>query len=159
MSCIYGPHQYGNEDQGWVAHFLIRTLDCIPVTIFGDGCQVRDILFADDLVDAMILAQQSMHLLSGQAFSIGGGPQNTISILELLDKIQNLHGHTPPIKFASWRSADQKYYVSDISNFSALTGWSPKVSINEGIKILYSWLKENKRPLIHCDTQPVPFTL
>lgn len=159
MSCIYGPHQYGNEDQGWVAHFLIRALDCIPVTVFGDGCQVRDILFVDDLIDAMILSQQYMHLLTGQAFSIGGGPLNTISILELLDQIQSIHGHTPPIKFASWRSSDQKYYVSDISNFSKLTGWSPKVSVNEGIKMLYSWLKKNKEPLIHCEEpQPVPLS-
>ncbi len=159
MSCIYGPHQYGNEDQGWVAHFLIRALDCIPVTVFGDGCQVRDILFVDDLIDAMVLAQQNVHLLTGRAFSIGGGPQNTISILELLDHIQSIHGHTPPIKFTSWRSSDQKYYVSDISTFSKITGWNPKVSVTDGIKILYSWLKDNREPSIHSEApQSMPFS-
>ncbi len=144
MSCIYGPHQFGNEDQGWVAHFIIRALDCVPVTVFGDGCQVRDILFVDDLIDAMIIAQSELPLLSGQAFAIGGGPDNTLSLIELLDQIQKMHGHTPPIKFASWRVGDQKYYVSDTSKFTEMTGWKPKVNVSEGLEKLYLWLKTAK---------------
>ncbi|HEY0729807.1 MAG TPA: NAD-dependent epimerase/dehydratase family protein, partial [Pyrinomonadaceae bacterium] len=92
MSCIYGPHQYGNEDQGWVAHFVIRSITGKPIIIYGDGKQVRDILFIEDLVDAFLLAQQYMQQLSGSAFNIGGGPANTISLLELLDLITELHG-------------------------------------------------------------------
>ena len=77
MSCIYGPHQFGTEDQGWVAHFLIRAMQGRPITIYGDGQQVRDILFVDDLVDAMLRAQAGMPGLSAHAFNIGGGPRNT----------------------------------------------------------------------------------
>ena len=85
MSCIYGPHQFGNEDQGWVAHFLIRALKGEPITLYGDGRQVRDILYVEDLVDAFLLAQAEMPRLSGQAFNMGGGPGNTISLKDLLD--------------------------------------------------------------------------
>ncbi|HVF23906.1 MAG TPA: NAD-dependent epimerase/dehydratase family protein, partial [Pyrinomonadaceae bacterium] len=117
MSCIYGPHQYGNEDQGWVAHFVIRALNGEPITIYGDGKQVRDILFIDDLVDAFLLAQQHMKKLSGNAFNIGGGPQNTISLLELLDLLSELHGGELSVHFEDWRAADQRYYVADTNKF------------------------------------------
>ena len=140
MSCIYGPHQYGNEDQGWVAHFVIRSVTGKPITIYGDGKQVRDILFIDDLVDAFLLAQQHMRRLSGSAFNIGGGPANTISLLELLDLITELHGGDLSIEFESWRAADQRYYVADTSKFAAMTGWKPKVGVREGIRRLYEWL-------------------
>src|SRR5688572_4926780 len=109
MSCIYGPHQHGNEDQGWVAHFVIRALNGEPITIYGDGKQVRDILFIDDLVDAFLLAQQHMKKLSGNAFNIGGGPQNTISLLELLELLGELHGGELSVHFEDWRAADQRY--------------------------------------------------
>src|SRR6185437_10730839 len=87
MSCIYGPHQFGTEDQGWVAHFLIRALEGEPITLYGDGMQVRDVLFVDDLVDAFLLARKHMDRIYGQAFNIGGGPANTLSLLELVDLI------------------------------------------------------------------------
>ncbi|HKS10001.1 MAG TPA: NAD-dependent epimerase/dehydratase family protein [Pyrinomonadaceae bacterium] len=140
MSCIYGPHQYGNEDQGWVAHFVIRSLTGKPITIYGDGKQVRDILFIEDLVDAFLLAQQHMRRLSGSAYNIGGGPANTISLLELLDLITELHGGELSIEFESWRAADQRYYVADTSKFAALTGWNAKVGVRDGVKRLYEWL-------------------
>jgi CDP-paratose 2-epimerase len=140
MSCIYGLHQFGNEDQGWVAHFLIRALEDAPITIYGDGKQVRDILFVEDLVDAFLLAHQNMEHLSGQSFNIGGGPRNTISLLELIDTIERLRGRPPAISFNNWRSADQQYYVSDIRKFSNATGWAPRVSAIEGIRRLYDWL-------------------
>jgi CDP-paratose 2-epimerase len=143
MSCIYGLHQFGNEDQGWVAHFLIRTIADAPITIYGDGKQVRDILFIDDLVDAFLLAQEKMKDLSGQAFNIGGGPRNTISLLELLQIIQDVHGKKPEVQFAEWRAADQQYYVSDTRKFAQATGWKPKVSVTQGVGRLYHWLLEN----------------
>jgi CDP-paratose 2-epimerase len=141
MSCIYGPHQYGNEDQGWVAHFVIRSLSGKPITIYGDGMQVRDILFIDDLVDAFLLAQQHMKKLAGNAFNIGGGPTNSISLLELLDLLAGLHGGDISVCFENWRAADQRYYVADTSKFSGLTGWAPRVTVHEGVRRLYDWIR------------------
>ncbi len=141
MSCIYGPHQYGNEDQGWVAHFVIRSMLGKPITIYGDGMQVRDILFIDDLVDAFLLAQQHMKKLAGNAFNIGGGPANSISLLDLLDLLAELHGGDVSVRFEDWRAADQRYYVADTSKFSALTGWQPRVPVQEGVRRLYEWLR------------------
>ena len=146
MSCIYGPHQYGNEDQGWVAHFLIRSISGKPITIYGDGMQVRDILFIDDLVDAFLLAQQHMKKLAGGAFNIGGGPANTISLLELLDLLADLHGGDVSVRFEDWRAADQRYYVADTTKFSTLTGWQPQVSVHEGVRRLYEWIRTGDVP-------------
>lgn len=145
MSCIYGPHQFGNEDQGWVAHFLIQAVDNAPITIFGDGRQVRDVLFVEDLVEAFLLAQQHMNQLTGQVFNIGGGPGNTTSLLELMDLIAHLHGHRPDVRFADWRSADQPYYVSDIRKFCDATRWVPKVDVQTGVRRLYEWLQESRQ--------------
>ncbi len=143
MSCIYGPHQCGNEDQGWVAHFLLCALSGHPITLYGDGCQVRDVLYVDDLVDALKLAQTRIDSLSGKAFNIGGGPQRTTSLLELMNLIEELHGTAPKLEFSKWRAADQRYYVSDISRFTRATGWSPKVGVREGVSRLYRWLSES----------------
>ena len=141
MSCIYGPHQYGNEDQGWVAHFVIRSLAGKPITIYGDGMQVRDILFIEDLVDAFLLAQQHMKKLAGNAFNIGGGSANSISLLELLDLLAELHGGDLSVRFEDWRAADQRYYVADTSKFRGLTSWQPRVGVHEGVRRLYEWIK------------------
>jgi len=140
MSCIYGPHQCGTEDQGWVAHFVIRALQDEPVTIYGDGLQVRDVLFVDDLVDAFLLAQSHMDRVSGRAFNMGGGPASTTSLLELLDRIEALHGGRPRFERDAWRAADQRYYVSDTRRFRALTGWQPKTALTTGLMALYQWL-------------------
>ena len=148
MSCIYGPHQFGNEDQGWVAHFLIRALENSSITIYGDGRQVRDVLFVEDLVEAFLLAQQHIDSLTGQVFNIGGGPSNATSLLELMEIIGELHGQRPPVCQADWRAADQQYYVSDTRKFSEATGWSPKVGVRAGIGLLYQWLQEFHRPLL-----------
>ena len=144
MSCIYGLHQFGNEDQGWVAHFLIRALEEQGITIYGDGRQVRDVLFVEDLVDAMLLAHQNIGQLSGKVFNMGGGPQNTTSLLELLDTIESLHESEPKVEFRDWRPADQQYYVSDTRRFSAATGWRAQVPVKEGIQRLYEWLREGR---------------
>ena len=141
MSCIYGPHQYGNEDQGWVAHFVIRSISHKPITIYGDGMQVRDILFIDDLVDAFLLAQQHMKRLAGNAFNIGGGPTNSISLLELLDLLAEVNGGDVSVRFEDWRAADQRYYVADTTKFSRLTGWEPRVPVHEGVRRLYEWIR------------------
>ena len=143
MSCIYGPHQFGNEDQGWVAHFLIQALKNKPITLYGDGKQVRDILFVKDLVDAYLLAMENIDQISGNAFNMGGGVQNTISLLELCDLIGDISGEKPQIRFDDWRQSDQKYYVSDFSKFNAVTDWMPAVGIKEGVQRLYNWLREN----------------
>jgi CDP-paratose 2-epimerase len=146
MSCIYGPHQYGNEDQGWVAHFAIRAIENKPISIYGDGKQVRDVLFVEDLVDAFLLAQQHMPKITGQAFNIGGGPDNTTSLLELLELIGDFQGQKIPLQFGDWRPGDQHYYVSDIRKFKEATGWYPKNSVQEGVLKLYKWL---------CDTRGI----
>jgi CDP-paratose 2-epimerase len=143
MSCIYGPHQFGTEDQGWVAHFLIRAIEGQPITLYGDGMQVRDILCVDDLLEALLIAQVHMPKLSGQAFNIGGGPSQAISLLELIDLIAELHGESPAIDFADWRPGDQRYYVSDTRKFRAATGWAPHVGVHQGVKLLYQWLLES----------------
>lgn len=143
MSCIYGPQQCGNEDQGWVAHFLLRALQNRDITLFGDGMQVRDALFIEDLVDALLLAQNRIQSLSGQAFNLGGGPRNTTSLLELIALIGQLRGESPAVRFDDWRPGDQRYYVSDTRRFSAATGWTPRVGVRQGVEILHAWLLEN----------------
>lgn len=144
MSCIYGPHQCGTEDQGWVAHFLLSALHDEPVTIYGDGKQVRDVLFVDDLVDAMALALDRIDATRGRAFNIGGGPRNAISLLELLDLIEGVHGRRPDVCLAPWRKGDQRYYVSDTRNLESATGWNPRISPDEGVERLYRWLEKNR---------------
>ncbi len=145
MSCIYGPHQFGTEDQGWVAHFLIKALENSPITFYGDGRQVRDILFVEDLVDALLLAHEKIDAISGCAFNIGGGPGKTTSLLELIHLIGELHGQRPQLRFEQWRAADQLYYVSDTRLFSRLTGWAPKISVRVGVAKLFHWLLEYHR--------------
>ena len=144
MSCIYGPHQCGNEDQGWVAHFLLRALQGEPITIYGDGKQVRDILFVDDLIDAMLFAHANVDAVSGHAYNIGGGPANTISLLELVALIGSLQGEVPRVAFSDWRAADQRFYVSDTRRFGAATGWRPRVEVREGVSRLHRWLIEHR---------------
>ena len=144
MSCIYGPHQFGNEDQGWVAHFAIRVIDGEPITVYGDGKQVRDVLFVEDLVAALTAAQARAEELAGQAFNVGGGPANTVSLLELLDLLRMKHGELPAVRRGGWRPGDQRHYVSDIRKLQAATGWRPRVGVAEGVGRLYDWLVETR---------------
>ena len=145
MSCIYGPHQFGTEDQGWVAHFLIRAMENRPITLFGDGCQVRDILFVDDLVNVLLLAWDRIAVLSGSAFNMGGGVDRTVSLLELVDMIASVEGRRPHLRFEASRAGDQRYYVSDIGKLKAATGWEPEVSARDGIARLHRWLMQERR--------------
>lgn len=144
MSCIYGPHQFGTEDQGWVAHFLISALEKKPISIYGNGKQVRDILFVEDLVDAFLLAKEKIDSLAGEVFNIGGGPENTVSLLEILEIIKEITGKNMDISFDEWRTGDQQYYVSRTEKFRKLTGWAPNYSVNEGVENLVRWLCENR---------------
>jgi CDP-paratose 2-epimerase len=135
MSCIYGPHQNGTEDQGWVAHFAIQALHGRPVTVYGDGSQVRDLLYVDDLVDAMQLAHDHAARVAGKAFNIGGGPGNAVSVKEVLERVGAVH-----VEHGDERPGDQRYYVADTRRFGAATGWSPLVDIHDGIERLVRWL-------------------
>jgi CDP-paratose 2-epimerase len=142
MSCIYGPHQFGTEDQGWVAHFVIQARAGRPITIYGDGRQVRDVLFVDDLVDAFRRAWDNIDRVRGLAFNIGGGPANTLSLHQLLALIERLSGRAPEVQYSEWRSGDQRYYVSNHAAFTAATGWQPRVSPRVGVEALDGWLAQ-----------------
>lgn len=139
MSCIYGPHQFGTEDQGWVANFLIRAIQRKAITVFGDGMQVRDLLFIEDLINAFLLAQSHMHAIAGEVFNIGGGYSNTLSLVELL-KIMGSMIEAPAVRFEDWRVGDQRYYVTDFRKFQKTTGWAPQVGVRQGLDFLYQWL-------------------
>ena len=143
MSCIYGQHQFGTEDQGWVAHFLLQALKNGIINLYGDDRQVRDILFVKDLVSAYLMAMENINDISGNAFNIGGGVENTVSLLELCDMIGKISGKNPKINFGEWRPGDQKYYVSDFRKFSDITGWMPETGTAEGVQRLFKWLEQN----------------
>jgi CDP-paratose 2-epimerase len=145
MSCIYGPHQYGTEDQGWVAHFLIRAAHDLPITIYGDGKQVRDLLHVEDLIEAFLLAEQVLPDIAGQAFNIGGGPDNTISLRELIDRLAKLDGATPEVAYGPWRPGDQRWYVSNPAKFERATGWRPRINVEDGIRHLHEWVLHHRR--------------
>lgn len=143
MSCIYGPHQKGNEDQGWVAHFLLQALRGEPITLFGDGKQVRDVLWVGDLVRAFNIALDHPEKTKGRAFNLGGGPHNAVSLLEVVDAIAHHVGERPLIEWGDWRVGDQRYYVSDTRRFESLFGWRAETSAREGIAHLFEWMQEN----------------
>jgi CDP-paratose 2-epimerase len=145
-SCIYGPQQRGTEDQGWVAHFLRQALEGRTITIFGDGKQVRDVLYVDDLVEALLRVGQHVRELQGTAFNVGGGPRNTLSLLELVEHIGELHGRRPAVRFCDWRRGDQRYFVSNIGRLAAAIDWQPRVSVEEGLWRLHAWLAEAFAP-------------
>jgi CDP-paratose 2-epimerase len=140
MSCIYGPHQFGTEDQGWLAHFVIRALADQPITIYGDGMQVRDALYVDDLMDAFLRVEPHLPALRGRAFNIGGGPDHSTSLLEVVDAIAEIRGRPVDVELDRWRTGDQRFYVSDTSRFREATGWAPRVGVQEGVRRLCQWL-------------------
>ena len=143
-SCIYGYHQFGIEDQGWLAWFVIRSVLSKPITIYGDGKQVRDVLFIEDLCDAYEKACTNIGKAKGQVYNIGGGPQNRLSLLEALKIIKSMTNQAK-ISFQASRPGDQKIYVSNISKAKKDFGWQPKTGTEEGIKKLVDWIEENKK--------------
>lgn len=144
QSCIYGYHQFGIEDQGWVAWFIICTVLEREITIYGDGKQIRDILFIDDLVSCYIKALEKINITSGNAYNIGGGPNRTMSLLELIVLLEKISGRKVNCKFSKWRPGDQKVFVSDIRKAQKDFGWLPKVEKEKGIELLYNWVKKHK---------------
>jgi CDP-paratose 2-epimerase len=146
MSCIYGPHQFGNEDQGWVAHFCITGIRGGQLTIYGDGKQVRDLLYVDELVELMLRACKNIHRTAGQVFNVGGGPTNTVSIwTEFRDLLRPLIDNMPSMKFDEFRPGDQKIYVSDIRKAQTHLGWAPSVKIDEGLGMLINNWKMDRQ--------------
>jgi len=142
QSCIYGPHQFGNEDQGWVAHFAISALKKKKITIYGDGKQVRDVLYIDDLIRVFQLAIKNIARTRGKVYNIGGGKQNSISLLEFIAKLEELTGKKISYAFSDWRPGDQKIYVSEVKKAKRDFNWEPKVKVDEGLKKLLTWTKE-----------------
>ena len=140
MSCIYGQRQMGTEDQGWVAHFLIRALQGEPITIYGDGKQVRDILDVHDAVNAYVGALDQIERVQGRAFNLGGGPDNAVSLLQLLDEMRLVTGRDVEIRFENWRPGDQRWYVSDARKARAELGLPAPCSWRNGVAGLAEWL-------------------
>jgi CDP-paratose 2-epimerase len=141
MSCIYGPLQRGTEDQGWVAHFLIRALTGRPISIFGDGCQVRDILFVEDAVAAYLAAWRRMETVRGTAFNLGGGPANAVSLRQVIREIESLVGRRVEVNHGDWRPGDQRYYVSDIRVARDRLGLASPMPWRDGLRALAAWLR------------------
>jgi len=141
QSCIYGPRQFGVEDQGWVAWFIIATLLEQDITVFGNGKQVRDLLHVSDLID-LYETLISRPRIENRVFNVGGGEINTLSLIELIDLLGVNFGHNPRIRFASERLGDQKYFVSDNKLLSDI-GWEPQIGLSKGITDLFAWISEN----------------
>ena len=148
MSCIYGRRQMGTEDQGWVAHFLIRALAGEPITIYGDGKQVRDILDVSDAVDAYVSAFDRAGEVAGNAFNLGGGPSNAISLLELLDEIRAVTDRRVELDFRDWRQGDQRWYVSDTAKAREALGLRAPLAWRKGVASLASWLASERGQLL-----------
>lgn len=145
QSCIYGPRQFGVEDQGWVAHFVIAAVLERPITIFGDGKQVRDLLHVHDLLRVYEMAIEQIDGIAGEAFNIGGGPENTLSIwAEFGDLLAELKGEPVAVTHDVWRPGDQQVFVADVSKAAALLGWRPEISPVDGISQLYAWVAQNR---------------
>jgi len=140
MSCIYGQRQMGTEDQGWVAHFLIRALEGQPITLYGDGYQVRDILDVSNAVEAYLNAWQRIDAVKGRAFNLGGGPANAVSLRVLLAHIGSLIGREVDVSYADWRAGDQRYFVADTRAAEAALDLSPKMPWRDGVAALARWL-------------------
>jgi CDP-paratose 2-epimerase len=141
QSCIYGAHQYGTEDQGWVAHFVHSILNDRPLTIYGDGKQVRDLLDARDLSRLYTLVIDRIDSTSGEVYNVGGGPENQRNLLEVIAQIGALTGKKPSYSFTGWREGDQEFYVSDIGKAKERLGWEPEVGFETGLRDLVEWAK------------------
>ena len=154
MSCIYGQRQMGTEDQGWVAHFLIRALEGRPITLYGDGCQVRDILDVSNAVDAYVQAWRRIDAVQGRAFNLGGGPENAISLRQLLEHIGELVGHEVDLAWSDWRAGDQRYFVADTRAAETALGLAPKVDWRAGVARLAEWLAAERRLNLPISAEP-----
>jgi CDP-paratose 2-epimerase len=148
MSCIAGPRQFGNEDQGWIAHFLYSALEDRPVTIYGDGRQVRDVLYVEDLVRAFEAVRSRMENTSGEVYNVGGGIENSISILEIIELVEKVTGKKLQYEMERARAGDQLFYVTDFEKLRRDTGWLPRVNVGQTLENMYGWRKR------HCELIP-----
>jgi CDP-paratose 2-epimerase len=145
QSSIYGYRQFGVEDQGWVAWFIIAAVTNRPISIYGDGKQVRDLLFVEDLLDLYDAAVANIHIASGNAYNVGGGPDHTLSIwTEFGPILERLLGRPLPVQYGEWRPGDQRIYVSNIDKARHQLGWAPSIGVEEGITRLYQWVVDNR---------------
>ncbi len=144
MSCIAGPRQFGNEDQGWVAHFLYSALTKTPLTVYGSGLQVRDVLYVEDLLRAFEAVQANLEVTGGEIFNVGGGTENTVSLLELIKHIEELTGERMEFERDRLRAGDQLVYISDTAKVARLTGWKPETSVRSTLENMLTWFKKNR---------------
>ena len=144
QSCIYGPRQFGVEDQGWVAWFAIAAMLGRDITIFGDGKQVRDVLHVDDLLLAYEAAIRAPDKIAAEAFNVGGGPHRVLSLIDLVDRLARRLGRKIPVKWDDWRPGDQQVYISDIRKLENVLGWTPEISVTAGIAQLIDWVAQNR---------------
>jgi CDP-paratose 2-epimerase len=142
QSCIYGPHQYGVEDQGWVAWMTIAALTGRPITVYGTGKQVRDVLYVEDLVRCYRAAVERIDAVAGEAFNMGGGPTNSVSLIEFLRVLERVCGRRIEVGYGPARPGDQPYFVADVRKAERLLGWRPTTSVAEGVEQLAAWVKE-----------------
>jgi len=151
MSCIYGRRQRGTEDQGWVAHFLLRMLRDEPITIYGDGRQVRDILWIDDAVDAYVAAWQRIGAARGHAFNLGGGPANAVSLRQVIAQIEHVLGRPAALNFEDWRPGDQRYFVADTRRARAALGLRPACDWRSGLALLADWFGAERGEVLRAE--------
>ncbi len=144
MSCIYGPRQFGIEDQGWVAWMVIAAQTGRPITIYGDGKQVRDLLYIEDLLDAYDAAQANIDVAGGNVYNLGGGPQNTLAVWqEFGPLLEELAGKPIPVAWEGWRPGDQRIFVADVRKAALELNWQPRTMVRQGISQLYDWVRNN----------------
>lgn len=156
QSCIYGTRQFGIEDQGWVAWFTIASRLRRPITIYGDGKQVRDVLHVDDLVRAYEAAIMSPDKIKGQAFNIGGGTSQLLSLVDLIELLEHRMGRKIPLRYADWRPGDQRVYISDVRKLERVLGWKPEISVAEGVAQLDNWVRLNEAAFGGPAEPPLP---
>ena len=145
QSCIYGPRQFGVEDQGWLAWMVIAAITGRKISIYGDGKQVRDVLHVDDLLDAYDAVIANIEKVKGRVYNLGGGSNNVISVwAEFGPMLEKLLGKPIPVTHGDWRPGDQKVFVADIRKAESELGWKPKINVEEGVKRLFNWVLENR---------------
>ena len=154
MSCIYGERQMGTEDQGWVAHFLIRALEGRAIDIYGDGHQVRDILEVSDAVDTYLALWRQIDRHSGHVFNLGGGPDNAVSLRTVLAEIEAIVGHSIDLRFGDWRAGDQRYFVADRRSADAALGLARPADWRSGLRRLAAWLSAERNLPLGTAPQP-----
>jgi CDP-paratose 2-epimerase len=148
MSCIAGPRQFGNEDQGWVAHFLYSVLSHEPITVYGDGFQVRDVLHVYDLLDAMLTARSHRNRTQGEVYNIGGGLKRAISVIDMLHAIALKTGQRLDLRYSSVRPGDQPLYISDTTKFERHTGWQPNCSLSKTLEDIHAFWQDNRERIM-----------